>query len=123
METQYQRGKIQDESMAYEVRKHEGTLPIVGVNTFVDPARAQNEEVDIPLARASTEEKDERLQATSAFRERHAQSSPGALEELSRVAREGGNVFEALLNACRVATLGQMTHALYEVGGRYRRAL
>ena len=120
METQYQRGRIQDESMHYELRKQSGELPIVGVNTFVREGGSEVPE-DIELARASDEEK--RLQVTRlrGFQQEHRAEAAAALERLKAVAREGGNLFAELMATVRVASLGQITHALYQVGGQYRR--
>ena len=123
METQYQRARIQDESLAYEHLKHDGRLPIVGVNTFVDPATLKDGFVPprIELARASQDEKTGQLERTRAFRARHAAEAERALVNLKATALSGGNVFAGLMDAARCCTLGQMTHALFEVGGRYRR--
>lgn len=124
METQYQRGKIQEESLYYETLKHSGELPIIGVNTYLNPRQDEiSGNLNIELARASYEEKDARLSAITAWKETHAQDTHKALERLKHVALVNGNVFEELLNTARLATLGQMTQALYAVGGQYRRAL
>ncbi len=121
METGYQRGKIQDESMYYEHRKHTGDLPIVGVNTFRNPHEEAPEENTLELARSSDEEKDDQIKRLRDFQSRHADEAPEALRKLQQVAIEGGNIFAELMNAVRVASLGQITHALFEVGGQYRR--
>ena len=123
METQYQRGRIQDESLHYETLKHDGRLPIVGVNTFVDPKTlaAEYRPPAIAMARATTLEKTECLDRTEAYRGAHHAAAAAELTRLRTVAVEGGNVFAQLMSAARVCTLGQMTHALFEVGGRYRR--
>jgi isobutyryl-CoA mutase len=119
METGYQRGKIQDESMLYEHRKHDGTLPIVGVNTFVrDLVEAPQE---IELARATEEEKQSQLDRLADFHRRHADEAPAALRRLQDVATGGGNVFDELMRAARVCSLGQLTEAFFDVGGQYRR--
>jgi methylmalonyl-CoA mutase len=124
METQYQRGKIQEESLYYETLKHSGELPIIGVNTYLNPRQDEiSGNLNIELARASYEEKDARLKAINEWKESHEQTAQKALERLKHVALVNGNVFEELLNTARVATLGQMTQALYAVGGQYRRAL
>jgi methylmalonyl-CoA mutase len=124
METQYQREKIQEESMHYEVLKHNGQLPIIGVNTFLNPhLDEQSQEVTIKLARATYEEKDEQLARLAAFKQRHADKAPAALARLRDVALAHGNIFEELLNTTRHCTLGEITHTLYEIGGQYRRAL
>jgi methylmalonyl-CoA mutase len=123
MEKGYQRGRIQDESMVYEMKKHTGELPIVGINTFVNPNLSATDFVraDKELARASTEEKQAQLDNVRAFQARHAREAPEALARLRSVAKNGGNVFEEMMSAVRVASLGQITGALYEVGGKYRR--
>ena len=120
METGYQRGRIQDESMLYEHRKHDGTLPIVGVNTFRNP---HGEEIPdhIELARSSDEEKLDQIARLRAFQQRHGTHTEAALEQLRRTALAGGNLFGELMHTVRVASLGQITQALFEVGGRYRR--
>jgi methylmalonyl-CoA mutase len=120
METQYQRGRIQEESLLYERKKHSGDLPIVGVNTFLP----EREDLATPvptLSRSTEEEKRSRLEHLRAFQAAHAAETPAALERLKAVARAGGNLFAELLSTVRHASLGQITHALYEVGGRYRR--
>ncbi|HEX9638546.1 MAG TPA: fused isobutyryl-CoA mutase/GTPase IcmF, partial [Acidobacteriota bacterium] len=122
METQYQRGKIQEESLLYESKKHSGELPIVGVNTFLaSDAEAAAEPVRLELARATKEEKQAQLSGLRAFHERHAATAPAALERLQQAALSGGNLFAELMEAVRVCSLGQITRALYEVGGQYRR--
>ncbi len=122
METGYQRSKIQEESMYYEMLKHTGRLPIIGVNTFRDPDACDDLlSESIELARASEEEKQSQLTRLADFQKRHAKESPAALERLQKVALGGDNIFEELMNAVRVCSLGQITQALYDVGGRYRR--
>jgi isobutyryl-CoA mutase len=121
METGYQRGKIQDESMLYEHRKHDGSLPIVGVNTFLDPHRDEAPPQKLELARATEAEKQSQLKRLADFHARHADEAPAALAELQRAATEGGNVFAALMDAVRVCSLGQISDAFFEVGGQYRR--
>ncbi|TYO95758.1 methylmalonyl-CoA mutase [Geothermobacter ehrlichii] len=122
METQYQRGKIQDESMLYEHKKHTGELPIIGVNTYLNP-RVEEEGYEIPgeLARSTEEEKQLQLTNLRAFQQRNADKAPEALQRLKQVAVSGGNIFAELMETVKVASLGQMTRALYEVGGQYRR--
>ncbi|WP_224981622.1 fused isobutyryl-CoA mutase/GTPase IcmF [Geomonas agri] len=122
METQYQRSKIQDESMLYEARKHSGELPIVGVNTFLNP-RAGEEGYQIPgeLARATVEEKEQQINNLRTFQERHKDEAPLALKRLQETAVAGGNIFAELMETVQCASLGQITRALYEVGGEYRR--
>jgi len=120
METMYQRGKIQEESMHYEMRKHDGSLPIVGVNTFL-AENGHGESSAAPLFRASDEEQRAQVDAVHAFQRRHAAEAPAALKKLQQVAAAGGNVFAELLETVQVCSLGQISHALYEVGGQYRR--
>jgi methylmalonyl-CoA mutase len=122
METQYQRSKIQDESMLYEHKKHNGELPIIGVNTFLSP-RANEDGYDIPgeLARATNEEKEQQIVNLRAFHAKHAGTSAAALERLKEVTVAGDNVFAEMMETVKVASLGQITQALFEVGGRYRR--
>nr|MDA8352177.1 methylmalonyl-CoA mutase family protein [Bacillota bacterium] len=119
METQYQRGKIQEESLYYETKKHNGELPIIGVNTFLK--EGEEEESDYQLTRATEEEKKTQIQNLLAFQEKHRDQAQEALNRLKQVAREGGNLFEELMQTVRVASLGQITEALFEVGGQYRR--
>ncbi|GAW66928.1 methylmalonyl-CoA mutase [Geoanaerobacter pelophilus] len=122
METQYQRSKIQDESMLYEHKKHSGELPIIGVNTFLNP-RAGEEGYQVPgeLARATAEEKEQQIRNLRAFQERNKEKAPLALKRLQEVAVSGGNIFDELMDTVKVASLGQITRALYQVGGEYRR--
>ncbi|HET6964384.1 MAG TPA: fused isobutyryl-CoA mutase/GTPase IcmF [Acidimicrobiales bacterium] len=120
METGYQRGRIQDESMLYESRKHDGSLPIIGVNTFRNPAGDQVPE-HLELARSTEDEKESQLRRLDDFHQRHADESPAALTRLQEAALSGGNVFAVLMDAVRSCSLGQITTALFEVGGRYRR--
>ncbi|WP_044749324.1 fused isobutyryl-CoA mutase/GTPase IcmF [Bacillus alveayuensis] len=122
METQYQRGKIQDESMYYEMKKHSGELPIIGVNTYLNPNPPSEEELNnIQLARASYEEKELQINNLRAFQERNKDKVDEALKRLKQVAVSGGNIFEELMETVKVASLGQITKALYAVGGQYRR--
>jgi len=136
METGYQRGRIQDESMAYEHRKHDGSLPIAGVNTFLDPHRDDPHRDDphrddphrddqprpaVQLARATEAEKQSQLQRLADFHARHAGDAPEALARLQRAALEGGNVFAELMHAVRSCSLQQISTAFFEVGGQYRR--
>lgn len=120
MESQYQRGKIQNESMLYEMKKHQGDLPIIGVNTFLKPHPLQ-EDVSIPLARASIAEKDQQITHLRAFQARHQGAAPAALIKLQEAALSGGNIFAELMETVKTASLGQITRALYQVGGQYRR--
>ncbi len=120
METGYQRGKIQDESMLYEQRKHDGSLPIVGVNTFLSEDRSHDTQ-EIELARGTEDEKQSQLTRLAAFHDAHRAEAPAALERLKEVTTTGGNVFAELMNTVRVASLGQISNAFFEVGGQYRR--
>ncbi len=120
METGYQRGRIQDESMLYEHRKHDGSLPIVGVNTFLKPHSDQ----DVPtveLARATEAEKQSQLDRLAAFHDTHRQDAPAAVAALQAAATQDGNVFAALMDAVRHCSLGEISNAFFEVGGQYRR--
>ena len=120
METQYQRGKIQEESMYYEHKKHSGELPIIGVNTFINPNQDENA-YEIELARSTTEEKETQIRNLQEFWSRNKNECPRALQRLKEVALQNGNLFEELMECVKVASLGQITAALYEVGGQYRR--
>jgi methylmalonyl-CoA mutase len=120
METGYQRGKIQDESMHYEMLKHTGELPIIGVNTFRNP-RGDAVHDTLELARSTEEEKQSQLQRLADFHTRHAAEAPKQLKRLQQAVIDNGNVFEVLMDAVRVCSLGQITNALFEVGGQYRR--
>ena len=126
METMYQRGKIQDESMYYEHLKHDGTLPIIGVNTFQNPNAAAFDEsaaddFEMELARATPEEKEACLERVTHRQTVDGEATQAALAQLQEVARQGGNVFEELMETVKVASLGQITDALFNVGGQYRR--
>jgi methylmalonyl-CoA mutase len=121
MESMYQRGKIQEESLYYETRKHDGSLPIVGVNTFLSKSDGAGEHAGAALIRSTEEEKQDQVAAVRAFQERNAARAPAALERLKQAAAAGGNVFAELMEAVKTCSLGQISHALYEVGGRYRR--
>lgn len=120
METGYQRGKIQEESMLYEHRKHDGSLPIIGVNTFRNP-KAAEAPATIELARSTDDEKQSQLTRLEDFHRRHADEAPAALAALQQAAIDNENVFARLMDAVRVCSLGQITTALFEVGGQYRR--
>ncbi|GLX49282.1 Fused isobutyryl-CoA mutase [Streptomyces hygroscopicus subsp. hygroscopicus] len=121
METGYQRGRIQDESMLYEQRKHDGSLPIIGVNTFRNPHAEGAEPGAIELARATEQEKRSQLERVRDFQSRHQQEAHAALTALKAAAVNGDNVFTVLMDAARVCTLQQITEAFFEVGGQYRR--
>ncbi len=121
METMYQRGKIQEESLYYESRKHDGSLPIVGVNTFqAEPGRSE-EAGTMELIRSTEEEKQQQVQAIHAFKTAHGDEAGRAIERLQEVAARDGNVFAELMEAVKVCTLGQISRGLYQVGGQYRR--
>jgi methylmalonyl-CoA mutase len=121
MDTMYQRGKIQDESLYYESKKHDGSLPLVGVNTFL-PKEGQEDEVhELELIRSSEGEKNDQIRNLRAFQEEHAQRCGEALARLQKVARERGNLFAELMETVKSSSLGQISGALYSVGGEYRR--
>jgi methylmalonyl-CoA mutase len=119
METGYQRGKIQEESLFYEHKKHDGSLPIIGVNTFINPHAGAMPEP--PLQRSSTEEKDNQIARLRDFQRRHADESPAMRERLRQAVILNQNVFDVLMDAVRVCSLGQISDTLFEVGGQYRR--
>ncbi|MBJ7357692.1 methylmalonyl-CoA mutase family protein, partial [Nocardioides sp.] len=121
METGYQRGRIQDESMLYEHRKHDGSLPIIGVNTFRNPDAEDGTPDHVELARATDTEKASQLERVRSFQAEHASEASAALSRLKEAAVAGENVFAVLMDAARVCTLGQVTEAFFEVGGQYRR--
>jgi methylmalonyl-CoA mutase len=122
METGYQRSKIQEESMYYERQKHSGEYPIIGVNTFRNPDIDYDQQTaTLELARSTDEEKDQQIARLTKFQELHAEQCGPALEKLKETALRGGNVFEELLDTVKDCSLGQITDALYEVGGQYRR--
>jgi methylmalonyl-CoA mutase len=121
METMYQRGKIQEESLYYETAKHDGSLPIIGVNTFLAGDGGNEARAGTALIRSTEEEKQDQVDAVKAFQRRNADAAPAALESLQVVAAAGENVFASLLDAVQVCSLGQISHALYQVGGQYRR--
>ena len=122
METGYQRGRIQDESMLYEHKKHDGSLPIVGVNTFLAPEVEGGAAPHVlELARATEAEKQSQLDRLADFQARHREQAPAALASLQQAAASGGNVFDALMTAVRHCSLGQVSEAFFEVGGQYRR--
>ncbi|MBS7530574.1 methylmalonyl-CoA mutase family protein [Hazenella sp. IB182353] len=119
METQYQRGKIQEESLLYEMKKHSGELPIIGVNTFENPNPPA--ETEIMITRATSAEKEGQIAALRQSQTENRQQAIKSLHQLQEVAQANGNIFAALMETVRYASLGQITHALYEVGGQYRR--
>jgi methylmalonyl-CoA mutase len=120
METGYQRGRIQDESMHYEMLKHTGELPIIGVNTFRNP-HGDAVQDKLELARSTDDEKQSQLKRLANFHATHAKASPAMLKRLQQAVMDNNNVFEVLVDAVRVCSLGQITNALFEVGGQYRR--
>jgi methylmalonyl-CoA mutase len=123
METMYQRSRIQEESLHYEQMKHDGSLPIIGVNTFLGAEGGGEEIANAQLIRSSDEEKDDQVAAVRAFLARNAEPRPAVLARLQEVAASGGNVFGALMEAVKVASLGSLSRALYQVGGQYRRSM
>ncbi len=122
METGYQRGKIQEESMHYEMQKHTGEYPIIGVNTFRNPHGEPVSEA-LELARSTDEEKQSQLKRLADFHTRHAAEAPAMLARLQQAVIANDNVFEVLMEAVRCCSLGQITNALFEVGGQYRRSM
>jgi methylmalonyl-CoA mutase len=122
METGYQRGKIQEESLYYEHRKHDGSYPIVGVNTFRNP-HGDPVPAKLELARSTAEEKESQLARLADFHARHAAEAPAALARLQQAVIDNGNVFAELMSSVRTCSLGQITRALFEVGGQYRRSM
>ncbi len=120
METGFQRGKIQEESMVYEHKKHDGSLPIIGVNTFRNP-NGDEVQQEVELARSTDDEKQSQLKRLAEFKQRNAADAPAMLDRLRRTVIEHGNTFDVLMDAVRVCSLGQITQTLFEVGGRYRR--
>src|SRR4051794_25859456 len=122
METGYQRGKIQEESLTYEHKKHDGSYPIIGVNTFRNP-RAEAAPQKLELIRSTEEEKKSQLRRLREFQQKNAPSSGAMLERLRQAVIRNENVFAVLMDAVRVCSLGQITHALFEVGGQYRRSM
>jgi len=123
METGYQRGKIQDESMRYEHGKHDGSIPIVGVNTFLNPGPSRVTDQPQSLARGTETQRQSQLDRLVAFQQEHAVDAQRELAHLKQVALTGGNVFAALMSAVRHCSLGQITEAFFEVGGQYRRSV
>jgi len=122
METGYQRGKIQEESMYYEYLKHSGKHPIIGVNTFQDPDSDYAEMANhLELARATDDQKDEQLERLAAFKDKNKDKSEQAIEKLKQTALNGENMFAQLMETVKYCSLGSITRALYEVGGKYRR--
>ena len=125
METQYQRGKIQEESLYYESLKDSGELPIIGVNTFINPRSLEEgyKVEGVPLIRADYSEKDDQLQRLESFNGRDHQQKTQALNALAQSVLEHRNVFEQLMETVQFASLGEVTELLYKVGGKYRRSM
>ncbi len=123
MERGYQRSRIQEESLYYEQQKNTGDMPIIGVNTYLNPDPEEITAGVQEITRATPEEKKAQLDNLRSFQKRNARAASEALRRLRDVALENGNIFEALMEAGRVASLGQITRALFEVGGQYRRSM
>jgi methylmalonyl-CoA mutase len=121
METGFQRGKIQEESLYYEHKKHDGSYPIIGVNTFLNPKGMAQQEIE--LARSTEDEKQGQLTRLADFQTRNADQAPKWLALLKQTVIENGNVFAVLVDAVKYCSLGQITTALYDVGGQYRRSM
>lgn len=121
MDTMYQRGKIQDESMFYESKKHDGSLPLIGVNTFLPPAGQEDQIHELELMRSTDDEKHQQIKNVRAFQSNAADERGAALERLKAVATARGNIFDALVDVVQCCSLGEISAALYEVGGEYRR--
>src|SRR5204862_5606523 len=121
METGYQRSKIQEESLYYEHKKHDGSYPIVGVNTFRNP-HGDPVPQKLELIRSTEDEKQSQLKRLREFQKRNQKEAPVMLERLQQAVIQDANVFEVLMDAVRVCSLGEITHALFEVGGQYRRS-
>jgi methylmalonyl-CoA mutase len=122
MELGYQRGKIQEESLYYEHKKHDGSYPIIGVNLFRNPHGDPIPE-KLELIRSTEDEKQSQLRRLQAFQARNQDRSGPMLRRLQQAVIDNANVFEVLMDAARVCSLGQITHALFEVGGQYRRSM
>ena len=120
MERMYQRNKIQEESMYYETLKHSGEFPIVGVNTFLNKNGSPTI-LPAEVIRSTTEEKEFQVKSLNEFKERNKNISADMLKRLQQIAINNGNLFEELMDTVKYCSLGQITHALYEVGGQYRR--
>jgi len=120
MERMYQRNKIQEESLHYESLKHNGELPIIGVNTFLNK-KGSPTILPAEVIRSTKEEKDQQISNLEAFKRRNASRKVAALENLQKTAIQNGNLFAELMETVKYCSLGEITHALYEVGGQYRR--
>ena len=123
METGYQRGRIQEDSLRYEQLKHSGEYPLIGVNTFEAPDSAKPKQFGREVSRSSEEERMEQIHRLREFQARHAAESPAMLQRLKDIALNGGNIFEVLMDAVRCCSLGQITAALFQAGGQYRRSM
>ena len=123
METGFQRGQIQEQSMFYEHKKHDGSYPIIGVNTFRNPHTEGEQRFEVKLIRSTEEEKQSQLNRLSDFHARHKDAAPAMLKRLQQAVIGNQNVFAVLMDAARVCSLGQITNALFEVGGQYRRSM
>ena len=121
MDTMYQRGKIQEESLYYEQKKHDGSLPLIGVNTFLPKAGQEDEVHELELIRSTDDEKRDQIAHVRTFQGIHERESGSALQQLQAVARDRGNIFEELMQTVKSSSLGQISAALYAVGGEYRR--
>jgi isobutyryl-CoA mutase len=120
METMYQRGKIQEESMHYEMLKHTGEYPIIGVNTFLS-SKGSPTLIPGEVIRATEAEKEDQIATVNALQQASGDKSSAALAAIQIAALSGGNVFEAIMDAAKVCSLGQMTETMFAVGGQYRR--
>ena len=120
MERMYQRNKIQEESLYYEHQKHTGELPLIGVNTFLSK-KGSPTVIPGEVIRSTTEEKEQQIQNLQAFWKRNEAKSAEMIQRLKKAAVNNGNLFEELMETVKYCSLGQITHALYEVGGQYRR--
>ena len=123
LEVNYQRNRIQDESIYYEQKKFDGSLPIIGVNTFVDEEAAtmSSDDFDVEVTRSDEAERQMIIGRNEAFKEAHAAEAEAGLARLKQVAREGGNLFEVMMDIVEHCTVGQVTRSLYESGGKFRR--
>jgi methylmalonyl-CoA mutase len=121
MDTMYQRGKIQEESLYYEHKKHDGSLPLIGVNTFLPKDHGGDIVTEIELIRSTESEKGQQITNVSSYQAGRNAYADNGLKPLQAAARERRNVFESLMEAVKTHSLGQISHALYDVGGEYRR--
>jgi len=121
MDTMYQRSKIQEESLYYEHKKHDGSLPLIGVNTFLPREHAGDITTHIELIRSNEDEKQAQIANVALYQKARNDRGPESLKSLQQTARDRKNIFESLMEAVKFNSLGQISHALYEVGGEYRR--